>query len=123
VETPPDRIDTFFTELNKIAGDLRAAPVSQDELTRAVFPLVEGLKQARETNQYWVGALTDAQTDPRKLESIRTQVGHYQGVSAEDLQKAAQKYLAPERAWKLEVLPAPNIAQADAPSNRPTAVK
>jgi zinc protease len=113
VETPPDRIDTFFSELNKIAQDLRAAPVSQDELTRAVLPLVDQLKQARQTNEYWVAALTDAQTDPRKLESIRTQIAHYQGVSAADVQQAARKYMSPDRAWKLEVLPAPKVARAE----------
>lgn len=113
VEIPPAKLDVFFDELQKIAQDLRARAVSQDELTRAVLPLVDQLKQARQTNEYWLGALAGAQTDPRRLESVRTQVGHYAGVTSADLLAAARKYLRPDRAWKFEVLPESTLAAAE----------
>ena len=118
VEIPPAKVDVFFDEVQKIAQELRADPVSQDELTRAVLPLIDQLKQARQTNGYWIGALSSAQTDPRRLESVRAQIGHYSSVTAADLMSAARKYLKPELAWKFEVLPQPTVAAAE-PANAP----
>lgn len=113
VEIPPAKVDVFFNETQKIAQDLRAQPVSADELKRAVLPLVDQLKQVRQTNGYWLGALSGAQTDPRRLESVRTQIEHYAGVTPEDLMAAARKYLTADRAWKFEVLPESMIAEAN----------
>lgn len=118
VEIPPAKVDVFFDEVQKIAQELRADPVSQDELTRAVLPLIDQLKQARQTNGYWIGALSSAQTDPRRLELVRAQIGHYSSVTAADLMSAARKYLKPELAWKFEVLPQPTVAAAE-PANAP----
>jgi len=113
VEIPPAKVDVFFNTVQDIAQDLRVHAVSQDELTRAVLPLVDQLKQSRQTNDYWLSALSGAQTDPRRLESIRAQIDHYAGVTAADLQAAAQKYLKPDRAWKFEVLPESTVAEAE----------
>jgi len=123
VETPPGKIDAFFAEADKIVGDLRSQPVSQDELTRAVLPLLDQLTQARESNDYWIAALTEAQTDPRRLQSVRSQIAQYRSVTAADLQVAAQKYLKPGKAWKLEVLPEPTITQAALAPNAAIATK
>jgi zinc protease len=123
VEIPPAKVGAFFTEVQKIAQDLRTQPVSQDELTRAVLPLVDQLSRSRQSNQYWVGALTGAQTDPRRLDAVRSQIAQYQQVSAADIQKAAQKYLIPEKAWKFEVLPEPTIAEAAPAAGQSIATK
>ncbi len=120
VEIPPAKLEVFFNEVQKITQDLRANAVSQDELTRAVLPLVDQLKQARQTNEYWLGALSGAQTDPRRLESVRTQIGHYAGVTSADLLAAARKYLKPDLAWKFEVLPESSVAAAE-PAGAPSA--
>jgi zinc protease len=120
VEIPPSKVDVFFTDVQKIAQDLRAQPVTQDELNRAVRPLVEDISHARESNSYWVSALTGAQTDPRRLQAVRTQLAQYEQVTAADLQKAAQKYLEPDRAWKFEVLPEARVADAAPSGGAPT---
>ena len=112
VEIPPAKVDVFFTELEKIAADLRTQPVSQDELTRAALPLIDQIKQARQSNDYWLGALTGVQTDPRGLQAVRTQLTHYAGVKPADLLAAAKKYLIPNKAWKFEVLPESMFADA-----------
>ncbi len=100
----------------------RQRPVSQDELTRAVLPMIDQLKQSRQSNDYWVAALTGAQTNPRKLEAVRTQLAQYASVTPPDLMAAAQKYLTPDRAWKFEVLPEEKVADA-APANTALASK
>jgi zinc protease len=106
VEIPPSKLDGFFKDVAAITADLRTNPVSADELERAKKPAVESLLKRRETNEYWLSALGDAQTDPRKLAAIRSSEAQLSHVSAADIQHAAQTYLTDDKAWKMEVKPA-----------------
>ena len=106
VEIPPAKLGGFFSDVDKIAADLRTTLVSPDELKRAKAPAFESLEKRRQTNEYWLLALGGAQTDPRKLAAIRSSEAQLQHVSAEDVRRAAQAYLLDGKAWKLEVTPA-----------------
>lgn len=105
VEVPPEKLSEFFSDVAKIAADLRAKPVSDDELARAKKPRIEGLQRARVTNQYWLAQLAFTQTDPRRLAIIRDQIQGLEKVTAADVQRSAQAYLTDARAFKLEVRP------------------
>ena len=105
VELPPGKLDGFFADVAQITADLRAKPVSADELQRAKLPAFDDLDKRRHTNAYWLNALAGAQVDPREIAAIRTSEPQVQRVTAEDIQKAAQTYLKDDRAWKLEVKP------------------
>jgi zinc protease len=105
VEVPPAKLPEFFTDVQKIAADLRAKPVSADELSRAKKPRIETLERARVTNQYWLGELSGAQADPRKLDTIRQVIPGTERVTAADVQRAADTWLLPDKAYKLEVTP------------------
>ncbi len=106
VEIPPAKLDGFFKDVTAIAADLRAHPITADELERAKKPAVESLLKRRETNEYWLSALAGAQSDPRKLAAIRSSEAQLSRVTADDLQHAAQTYLTDDKAWKMEVKPA-----------------
>jgi zinc protease len=106
VELPPGKLDGFFADVARITADLRAKPVTADELERAKLPAFDDLDKRRHTNAYWLNALAGAQADPREIAAIRTSEPQVQRVTAEDIQKAAQTYLKDDRAWKLEVKPA-----------------
>ncbi|MDR3506646.1 MAG: insulinase family protein [Caulobacteraceae bacterium] len=105
VEIPPAKLDGFFKDVSAIAADLRAHPVSPDELDRARTPALESLLTRRKTNEYWAEALAGAQIDPRKLAAIRSSEAQLSHVSAQDIQRAAQTYLADDKAWKLVIKP------------------
>ncbi|MET0273652.1 MAG: insulinase family protein [Phenylobacterium sp.] len=105
VEVPPGKLPEFFTDVQKIAADLRAKPVSADELSRAKKPRIETLERARVTNQYWLSELSGAQADPRKLDTIRQVIPGTERVSAADVQRVAETWLVPDKAYKLEVTP------------------
>ena len=105
VEIPPAKLDGFFKDVATITADLRANLVTPDELQRAKAPAVESLLKRRETNEYWLSALSGAQADPRKLAAIRTSEAQLSRVTAEDVRRAAQTYLIDSTAWKLEVKP------------------
>ncbi|HZC15154.1 MAG TPA: insulinase family protein, partial [Caulobacteraceae bacterium] len=74
VEIPPGKLNDFFGDVATITADLRDRPISDDELERAKKPALDDLEQRRETNEYWLNALAGVQTDPRRLNAIRTSV-------------------------------------------------
>jgi zinc protease len=106
VEIPPAKLDDFYSDVAEITADLRAKPISDDELQRAKKPALDSLEQRRETNEYWLNALAGVQTDPRRLNAIRTSIAQVEHVDAADVQQMAQTYLVDSKAWKLEVKPA-----------------
>lgn len=106
VEIPPAKLNDFFGDVEAIAQDLKAKPVSDDEFQRAKQPALDDLERRRQTNEYWLSALAGGQTDPRRLTAIRSSVAQLERVSAQDVQRAAQTYLVDDKAWKLEIKPA-----------------
>ena len=106
VEVPPTKLEGFFRDVAKIAEDLKAKPITADELDRAKKPRLERLQKGRVTNQYWVSELSGAQTDPRKLDFIRHIVPGTERVTIGDVQHAAQLVLKDDRAFRIQVQPA-----------------
>ena len=105
VEVPPEKVPEFFTDVQKIAADLRAKEISADELARAKQPRIEALQRSRVTNQYWVAQLSNAQTDPRRLSIIRDQIEGLRKITPAEVKRAAEAYLKDEAAFKLVVRP------------------
>ena len=106
VETTPDEIGRFYEIIEKIAGDLRTADISADELARAKQPFIESLDQRRQRNDYWLQQLSGIQADGRRIDFLRTIRNGYQNVTAQSVRAIAQAYFMPEKFWKFEVLPA-----------------
>jgi zinc protease len=105
VETPPDKIDGVVASIRKIAADLRDKPIDEDELNRAKKPRIDQIEKARETNEYWLGTLSGAQTDPRLIDATRSVIAGLQRVSAADVQKAARDFLGDDKSWTMIVKP------------------
>ncbi len=105
VEVPPDKVAGFFADVDKIAADLRATPPTADELARAKKPRLDLLEKARLTNQQWLSDLAGAQADPRRLDNIRQMIPGTERVTAADVQRAAQTFLLPDKAWRMVVRP------------------
>ena len=85
--------------------------MTEDELTRARRPAVERLTRSRNDNGYWLGQLQDAQETPASLDEIRSHVSDLEAVTPADIQRMAQAYLRPDKAWRAEVVSA-NAAAA-----------
>jgi zinc protease len=105
MEAPPEKLDGFFVDVAGIAANLRSTTVTADELERAKKPAIDALEKARATNQYWLDGLAGAQADPRLLVALRSVEPDLEGVSAADIQHAAQTYLRDDTSWKLEIRP------------------
>jgi zinc protease len=101
-------------ELEKLANQpapaAELAKVKRRIRSSFVFGLQTNLSRATQLGQY-ESYYGDARLLAREL-------AHYQAVTAEDIQKAAKKYLGAERRQLVEVLPveAPKAAATPAPS-------
>ena len=103
--TPPGQTPLVFDNILAIAADLRSADISDDELERARTPAVATLERAQQTERYWLSGLAHAQTDPRRLDQIRTALPGLRAVTATDVRRAAEAYLVGPHAWKLVIAP------------------
>jgi zinc protease len=92
-------------EIQAIAANLVKGPIWESEVTRITGPRVEAVKREMAGNGFWIAALSGAQADSRRLEFIRTLASDYQSITAEDVHAAAKRWLKPETAWKLKVVP------------------
>jgi zinc protease len=123
MEAPPEKLDRFFTDLESIAKDLRDQPIGADELQRALQPEIDRREREQaSSNGYWLSALDQAQTDPRRLDAVRGSIAGLQRVTPAQIQAVAQQYLQDDKAYKLVIDPEAKVASADA-SARPTATK
>jgi zinc protease len=111
IEAPPEKLDGFYATVREIVADLRDKPPSADELERARKPRIEYLLKAQATNEYWMGQLSGAQSDPRRLDAIRASIAGLQRVTPADVQRAAAKWLKDETAWRLEITPEASAAK------------
>ncbi|HEX8471450.1 MAG TPA: insulinase family protein [Brevundimonas sp.] len=120
IETPPEALPGFFESVDTIAAGLRDTPVTDDELGRARLSTIEGLRRSQANNGYWISALRGVQTDPAQLAAVRTAISDLEAVTPADLQKAAQTYLLPDRAWRAQVTAAAATAPAAETAPAPT---
>jgi zinc protease len=116
VNCRPQDIAKVYAEVEAIAADLAASPVSADELQRAVQPEVQTATRAQRQTAYWTGQLAGAQTNPDRLEYIRQTLPQLSAVTAADVQRVAKRWLRADRAFRIEVTPAPGPAAANVAS-------
>jgi zinc protease len=95
-----------------IAADLKAHPISADELDRARRPLVETVLADRQTNEYWAQGLSGVSNEKRTIELLRAIVPDLSRVDAADIQRDAQTYLSDAKIWTLEIVPETGAAAA-----------
>ena len=59
--------------------------------------------------------LEEIQTRPEVATTIEDQLAEYQAITPAELQQAARRFLLPDRAWKLVIVPETAAAPAPAP--------
>lgn len=122
----PERIPYFFALVDEIANDLRANPISADELARQVEPIRQLLGRASTGNAFWMSQLEGYTRDPRRLAMMRSLGSDLLNVTPAELQALAQRYLIADKSWSAIALskdvPMPEIAPpalAPQPSSAP----
>ncbi len=119
VETPADRVESFYAELDRMAAALAAAAPSADEMERAKRPMLDQrIKWLRE-NSYWTAALSAAAGDARQFDGIRKLVSGTAAVTAGEVMEAARRFLVKGTEYRVAVRPArgrpPPVARSERP--------
>lgn len=114
-EVRPENDQAFYDAVSDIVADLKAHPVTADELLRAKKPLLDAMDTELKTNSYWQNVLPGTLSDPKKLDYIRTRRARYEAVTAAEIQKLAQTYLTMDKALRVQIKPAAD-AQPAAPT-------
>jgi zinc protease len=112
VPCKPEAVERVYAAIDAIAADLRDHPITDDELQRAVKPELQAVTRAQQQDGYWMGQLAGAQTDSRRLDFVRQALPRLSAVTTADVQRAAQTWLRPDRAFRIEVKPASSVVAA-----------
>lgn len=105
IQAPPERLEGFFTDVDRIVAELAETAPTPDELERARRPRIESLLRNKATNEFWLIELQDLHHDEQRLMAIRSQLADLERISPDDLQRAAQAYLRADTAWRLTITP------------------
>jgi zinc protease len=104
-QVAPENVELFFKLSREIAAELASTPVTEDELRRAIGPMMQYLARASSGNQFWLLQVSGGAYDPNRLNGAKTLVSDYMSITPQILQATAAKYLRPDRDWTLTVLP------------------
>jgi zinc protease len=105
VETPVDKVDNFYAELDSIVAAVQSAPPSSDEMERAKRPMVDQRIKLLRENAYWLSVLSAAQGNALQLDAIRDLVSGTEKVTAEEVELAAQRFLTKGTEFRMVVQP------------------
>ena len=104
-QVSPNRVGRFYEVAKKIAADLVAKPVSEDELKRVTEPLRQLIIRASSANLFWIETSKGATRDKRVFKSLRTLLPDYTKITPEEVRQLAERYLKSEKSWSLAILP------------------
>ncbi len=104
-QVAPANVDLFFRLAREIAADLVARPIDADEFKRTMLPYTQSIIRQSSGNQFWLRELAGGAFDPRRIAATERLGEDIRGITPEQLQATAAKYLRPERDWTLKVVP------------------
>ncbi len=106
VHCKPDMVNIIKKEVAKIATDIALNGVRDEELKLAINPVVTGIKDMMETNDYWLGrVLSGSMGHPKQLDWSRTIMKDYASITQEEVSLLAEKYLKIDKQATVVVKP------------------
>lgn len=101
----PQFFEAFEGAAKAIAADLRSGGITQDELDRALKPVLEGFERSERENGSWLGVVTRAQTESEGLDYRRSREEGYKGLTLAELDRAASEMFDPATLHTVQIGP------------------
>ncbi len=102
----PPQADMVADKLKNLGTQLTTGKVTTDELKRALEPTLTSIRDMVRTNRYWLNSvLVQSSRYPQRLEWPKTIQIDIASITAEEISALAVKYLQPEKAAKIILLP------------------
>jgi zinc protease len=103
----PGDLEMLLKTMRDLADTLATQGATEDELDRALKPVLSQLAKSNRDNSYWLGTvLSQAQADPQRIELARGRDADYKSISLKEINALAKKYLAAENALAVSIKPA-----------------
>ena len=113
VDATPDKAPELAREIRDIAARVAREGITEDELERARNPVVSMLKKLLMDNHYLLSAIVSgSQEQPERLIRATTSLPQLEGLTTQDLNEAARKYLRYEDALPVVIAPAQTTGKA-----------
>lgn len=110
----PKNLKGIEQAVDGVIKELLAAPAEADVFERARKPVLESYADWMKRNDTWLGVTSEAQTNADRLTRFRRNESMFKTITAHDVWKLAQTYLAKPAEFTFRALPAPR----DAPTNQ-----
>ena len=105
LELDPKDIDRISAKVDEIAAEFRAGEFDEAIFERAIKPARERIETSLENNGYWMNVISEAQSDPERLDRHRSRYKAYQNMTIKELQSLAATLFDPKDAYRVQVLP------------------
>jgi zinc protease len=104
-QTSPEQLGQVMQAYDEIVAEIKSEDgISDDELSRAVEPLVAGINQALEQNGFWLNRLGLLHTEPNAVDRWFDLEDLIRSITVEDVRRAANQYLIEDRMINVEVI-------------------
>ncbi|MFZ1425185.1 MAG: insulinase family protein, partial [Geminicoccaceae bacterium] len=97
--------------MRQVGADMHAGGITQDEFDRALQPRLAQAKTAEQNNDYWFyNVLIGMEQYPQILKGARSLLADHESQTLAGVQTLATRYLDPDRALPVLVMPAADAA-------------
>lgn len=102
----PEDLDFLLGSMVELADDLAVHGASQDELDRALNPILGQLERTLRDNSYWLGTvMSRCQLEPERLDLTRNRDADYRAITLDEINALAAAHLARNRALQVRIRP------------------
>ena len=106
VVVDPPQVEMVVDKLKQLGAQLTTGKITADELERALEPTITSIRDMVRTNRYWLeSVLVQSSRHPKRLEWPKTIQSDIAAITVEEISALAAKYLQPEKAAEVVLLP------------------
>jgi zinc protease len=103
--TSPDNVTLVVDRILQISDSLAQGGVTEDDLVRAIAPILSTVQDDASTNGYWLSVLDNSQAYPYYLDWARTAETFFRNVTVEEVNGVATAYLGSNKAIVATMVP------------------
>jgi zinc protease len=110
-------VEMLLKTMRDLADKVATGGVSEDELDRALKPMLKEIEKSQRENKYWLGTvLSRCQEDPKRLDLIRSRDADLKSITVKELNALAAQYLKAENALLVAIKPLDTAPEAEEPA-------
>jgi zinc protease len=102
----PEDVEKVTGLIHEMGLELGAKGVTQDELDRALKPILSNLEKTLRNNGYWLNTvMAQSQAEPYRLDWARGRDNDYASIKLDEINDLAREHLGRENAAQIAILP------------------